>query len=75
VKISPADGEIILTALVEQEKAKRKFPLDASDLRHLATPTVVRTERGEVEVEVEVHERDEAELELCNGPKNSVPVS
>jgi hypothetical protein len=35
----------------------------------------VRTERGEVEVEVEVHERDEAELELCNGPKNSVPVS
>ena len=61
VEISPADGEIILTALAEQEKAKRIYPLDAADLRHLATRTVVRTEQGEVEVEVP--ERDEAEPE------------
>ena len=61
VEISPADGEIILTVLAEQEKAKRIYPLDAADLRHLATRIVVRTEQGEVEVEVP--ERDEAEPE------------
>jgi len=61
VEIAPSDGELILRALVEQEKDKRKFPLDASDLRHLATRTVVRTEQGEVEVEVP--EREEAEPE------------
>jgi hypothetical protein len=35
--------------------------LDAADLRHIATRTVVRTEQGEVEVEIP--ERDEAKPE------------
>ena len=61
VEISPADGEIILRALAEQEKTKRIYPLDAPDLRHIAARTVVRTEQGEVEVEIP--EREEAKAE------------
>ena len=66
VEISQEDGEIILKALAEQEAGKRIYPLDAADLRHIRTRTVVRTEQGEVEVEVP--ERDEVKPEPIETP-------
>jgi hypothetical protein len=52
LRLSDEDGNVIAAALREQSNTKRVFPLDAADLRRIGQRTVVRTERGEVEVEV-----------------------
>src|SRR6202011_2698773 len=56
------------SALLEQTHTKRAFELDAADLRHISQRTVVRTEKGEVEVEVpdrdEEQSTDEPPVEL-----------
>jgi hypothetical protein len=57
VEISPEDGAVIVAVLERQIQNRRSYPLDAVDLRQIRNRTVVRTERGEIEVEVP--ERDE----------------
>lgn len=69
VEISHEDGEIILKALAEQQAGKQIYALDAADLRHIKTRTVVRTEQGEVEVEVP--ERDETKPEPVATPEEA----
>jgi hypothetical protein len=36
VEISSADGQLIVRALERQQTERRKYPLDAADLRHIA---------------------------------------
>lgn len=78
VSIPQADGELIRQLLDEQSRQKKVFPLSAVDARHVANRTVVRTERGEVEVEVperEDEEHEEHELGAPGGHEAVVRVS
>jgi predicted RNA-binding protein len=59
VEIPSSDGKLIVQAVERQQQERRKFPLDAADLRHIKSRTVVRTEKGEVEVEVPSREEEE----------------
>jgi len=59
LRLADEDGQVITNALLEQAQAKRAFPLDAADRRHIAQRTVVRTEKGEVEVEVPDREEEQ----------------
>jgi len=59
-RIEDEDGEVIVSALLEQARTKRDFALDTTDLRHVAQRTVVRTEKGEVEVEVPDREEEQS---------------
>ena len=68
LRMADDDGQVIASALLEQTHTKRAFELDAADLRHISQRTVVRTEKGEVEVEVpdrdEEQSTDEPPVEL-----------
>jgi EVE domain len=59
IRIADEDGQIIASALLEQARTKRAFQLDAADRRHIVQRTVVRTEKGEVEVEVPDREEEQ----------------
>jgi hypothetical protein len=50
--INADDGLLLVERLKDQGRIKRKYDLDSSDLRQIATRTVIRTETGEVSVEV-----------------------
>lgn len=53
VKLEAADGELLADALRQQQRQEAKsYPLDPQDRKFVEQRTVVRTERGEVEVEV-----------------------
>ncbi len=60
IQIPPEDGALLVHALEQQEKEKRRHHLDAADLRQIKDKTVVRTEEGEIEVEVP--EREEINI-------------
>jgi hypothetical protein len=74
VQIAAADGLAISRALEEQAKGGKVFPLEKSDLRHIGPRTVVRTERGEVEVEVPEREEEEEQPESAIEPRVSLKV-
>src|SRR5262249_13598086 len=57
--INNDDGETITRALQTQESTRREFELDTGSRRHIRQRTVVRTEKGEIEVEVPSREDEE----------------
>lgn len=59
IAITESDAHIVAEALRRQEHDRKRYELDAADRRHIVNRTVVRTERGEIEVEVP--ERDDEE--------------
>jgi hypothetical protein len=60
IEIPKTDGELLAHALLHQQTEKKKWPLDAADLRHIANRTVVRTQEGEIEVEIPEREDEVA---------------
>ena len=74
LRVTDEDGEVIANALTEQAHIKRSFQLDASDLRHVAPRTVVRTEKGEVEVEVPDREEERPSDETVVEARASLKV-
>jgi hypothetical protein len=58
--ISAEDGLLLVDRIKEQNRAKRIYSLDSSDLRQIATRTVIRTEAGEVGIEVPDREEPQA---------------
>jgi hypothetical protein len=59
-RIADDDGQVISNALLEQVQVRRVFELDTADRRHVAQRTVIRTEKGEIEVEVPDREEEPA---------------
>jgi hypothetical protein len=74
VRIEDADGQVITSALAKQAQVKSTFQLDAADRRHIASRTIVRTEKGEVEVEVPDREQEELAYETPVELKTSLKV-
>ena len=66
VQLREHDGRLISDALSLQQRNRRVFPLDARDRRNIdaGSRTVVRTEKGELEVEVPERD-DDREQQSC----------
>ena len=73
IEISATDAGLICRVLTRQLREKQHYPLDANDLRHIRNRTIVRTEKGEVEVEVP--ERDEEAASETALPKLELRAS